>query len=127
MTKTVPYQIKIESVAHYVSNQMHIKQGIYLFAYTITISNLDRIGIRLLTRHWIITDQVDNIQEVRGRGVVGEQPFIAAGESYRYSSSAVIKAPIGHMTGHYAMVTDGDDNFEVEIPKFQLIAKYALN
>ena len=107
----------------------------YAFAYTITISNEGDVPVQLLSRHWIITDADNSVQEVRGEGVVGEQPLIPPGKSFRYTSGATLATPVGCMEGSYTMVSrDTDDQaspangqFEVPIPAFSLHTPTALH
>ncbi|HQX47867.1 MAG TPA: Co2+/Mg2+ efflux protein ApaG, partial [Steroidobacteraceae bacterium] len=92
----------------------------YVFAYTITIRNDGPTPARLLTRHWVITDANGKVQEVRGDGVVGEQPYLEPGQGFRYSSGAVIETPVGAMQGSYQMVSDDGLAFDAPIPPFRL-------
>lgn len=97
-----------------VGNQQHV------FLYTITIANKGRRSARLLGRHWLITDGDGNTQEIRGEGVVGEQPKVLPGQDYQYSSYAVINTPIGSMLGSYQMISEDGHLFDAEIPSFRL-------
>ena len=92
----------------------------YLFAYTITISNLGSVPSQLLNRHWIITDGRGDVQEVEGPGVIGQQPWLGPGEQFTYSSGAVLKTPVGTMQGSYGFRTDSDERFDVPIEIFSL-------
>ncbi len=100
MVAATPYRVDIEPLVAYGTNRENTAQGIYLFVYTITIRNVNRIGVGLTARRWIITDQADNVQEVRGSGG-GEQPYIAAGDPYQYTRSAAINPPIRMVAGSY--------------------------
>jgi len=91
-----------------------------VFAYTITIRNEGEVPAKLLTRHWIITDANGRVQEVRGDGVVGEQPYLKPGQGFRYSSGAVLETPVGTMQGSYQMITDDGAKFDAAIPAFRL-------
>jgi ApaG protein len=91
-----------------------------VFSYTITIRNEGSVSARLLTRHWVITDANGKVQEVRGDGVVGEQPHLKPGQGFRYSSGAVLETPVGAMQGSYQMVTDGGMRFDAPIAAFRL-------
>lgn len=112
--------IVIHVVSHYLESQSSPEAEKYVFAYTITLSNHGSVAARLLRRHWVITDGNGEVQEVRGDGVVGEQPRLAPGEEYRYVSAAMIPTPVGTMEGEYAMITDGGESFLAEIPRFRL-------
>jgi ApaG protein len=91
-----------------------------VFSYTITIRNEGEVPAKLLTRHWVITDANGRSQEVRGDGVVGEQPYLKPGQGFRYSSGAVLETPVGAMQGSYQMVADDGATFDAAIPAFRL-------
>ena len=97
------YEITVTAVAQYVADQSDEVEGRYVFAYTITIRNTGNVAAKLLSRHWVITDATNKTQEVRGEGVVGEQPFLRPGESFEYTSGAAILTPVGTMRGSYQM------------------------
>ena len=113
-------KIIVEAMPHFIAAQSAPDQGRYVFAYTITITNAGVIPARLLSRHWLITDANGKIQEVRGDGVIGEQPYIKPGESFRYTSGAMIETPVGTMQGEYSMRSDEGEDFDAVIPKFTL-------
>lgn len=114
------HDIRVRVATEYVAAQSAPGEDRYVFAYTITIANEGREPARLLSRHWIITDANGDIQEVRGDGVVGEQPHLQPGESFRYTSGTVIRTPVGAMQGSYQMVDDLGQHFEAPIPPFSL-------
>jgi ApaG protein len=116
----VPHQIRIEVETAYVDEQSDPKEGRYVFSYTITIRNEGLVPARLLTRHWIITDANGKVEEVRGEGVVGEQPHLKPGQGFRYSSGAVLETPVGAMQGSYEMITDDGMRFDAPIAAFRL-------
>ncbi|MBQ0720064.1 MAG: Co2+/Mg2+ efflux protein ApaG [Gammaproteobacteria bacterium] len=99
----------------------------YAFAYHITLSNEGDLGAQLISRHWIISDGNGESREVKGMGVVGEQPLIAPGESYKYSSGAVLDTEVGTMQGSYHMQGENGLGFELDIPVFTLAVPNALN
>lgn len=101
--------------------------GRYVFAYTITIVNSGTVAARLVSRHWIITDAQNQVQEVRGLGVVGEQPLLKPRQSYEYTSSAAIQTVVGTMRGSYQMVAEDGVAFEASIPEFTLSAPRVLH
>ena len=117
----------------YLPAHSHPDQRQYAFAYTITISNDGDVPVQLLSRHWIITDANSAVQEVRGEGVVGEQPLIPPGKSFRYTSGTTLATPVGCMEGSYTMVPYRagqplpDSRFEVPIPAFSLHTPTALH
>jgi ApaG protein len=112
--------IHVDVETTYVPAQSDPEQNRFVFSYTITIRNQGVIPAKLLTRHWIITDANGKVQEVRGEGVVGEQPHIKPGEGFRYSSGAVIETPVGSMQGAYQMVDDNGQAFDAAIAPFRL-------
>lgn len=114
------YQIDVSVVTRHLPEQSVPEQERYAFAYTVTIRNSGLLPAKLLTRHWIITDGNGKTQEVRGDGVVGEQPHIEPGEQYRYTSGTVSDTPVATMQGSYQMVTDDGTRFEADIPVFTL-------
>jgi len=114
------HRIGIEVETVYLADQSEPRERRFVFAYTITIRNEGPVPAKLMTRHWIITDADGRVQEVRGDGVVGEQPRLAPGQGFRYSSGAVIETPVGSMHGSYQMQTDDGERFDAPIPPFRL-------
>ncbi len=114
------HQITVTARASFVPEQSDEQEGRYVFAYTISILNSGTVAARLISRHWIITDSDNQVQEVRGLGVVGEQPLLAPGQSFQYSSGAAIATPVGTMRGSYHMVAEDGTAFEASIPEFML-------
>lgn len=112
--------IRVDVETNFVPDQSDPVQNRFVFAYTITIRNQGGSPAKLLTRHWIITDANGKVQEVRGEGVVGEQPHIKPGEGFRYSSGAVLETPVGSMQGAYQMVSDSGEKFDAPIAPFRL-------
>jgi ApaG protein len=113
-------KIRVDVDTAYLADQSDPKDKRYVFSYTITIRNDGNVPARLLTRHWIITDSNGKVQEVRGEGVVGEQPYLKPGQGFRYSSGAVLETPVGAMQGSYQMVSDEGDHFDAPIAAFRL-------
>ena len=114
------YDIRINVNTSYIDDQSEPDADRYVFAYTITISNVGAVPATLLSRHWIITDANGKVQEVSGDGVVGEQPHLNPGERFRYSSGAVLETPVGAMQGLYRMETDTGASFDAPIAAFTL-------
>jgi len=114
------YEISISPQSQYLADQSDEPAGRFVFAYTITLRNTGSISAQLVSRHWIITDANNQIQEVKGLGVVGEQPLLAPGESYQYTSGAAIATPVGTMRGTYQMVAEDGTRFDAPIPEFTL-------
>ncbi len=113
-------KIRVDVETSYVPEQSDPAEPRYVFSYTITIRNEGHAPARLLRRHWIITDANGKVQEVRGDGVVGEQPYLKPGEGFRYSSGTVIETPVGVMQGSYQMVADDGNRFDAPIAPFRL-------
>jgi ApaG protein len=114
------HQLQVEVETRYVEEQSEPEARRFVFAYTITMRNNGRVAAKLLTRHWLITDANGEVQEVRGEGVVGEQPHLKPGQGFRYSSGAVLETPVGSMHGSYQMVGDDGEHFDAPIPAFRL-------
>ena len=127
MTERQNYDIRVRAEVTYVREQSLPGENRYVFAYTITITNNGSIAATLRSRHWVITDANGKVQEVRGEGVVGEQPHLLPGESYRYSSAAMIETPVGCMEGSYLMMADDGVVFEATIPAFNLSTPHILH
>jgi ApaG protein len=121
------YEIRIHVATQYVDDQSEPDIDRYVFAYTITIENLSDVPAQLLSRHWVITDANGKVQEVSGDGVVGEQPKLDPGETYRYSSGAVLETPVGAMQGSYRMHADDGGDFDAPIPPFTLAVPGVLH
>ena len=119
--------ITVEVETQYMEGQSEPENERYVFSYTITIRNEGGVPAQLLSRHWLITDANGNIQEVKGEGVVGEQPHLKPGEGFQYTSGAMIATPVGSMQGSYQMLTDGGDEFDAEIPAFTLAIPRTLH
>jgi len=120
-------QININVVTDYIAEQSDPTTDRYVFAYTIRINNSGEIPAKLLNRHWLITDANGKVQEVRGEGVVGEQPHLNPGEFFEYTSGAVLETPVGIMEGEYEMVTDEGDTFLAPIDRFSLAIPRTLH
>jgi len=113
-------KIRVVVDTSYLEEQSSPTEQRYVFSYTITIRNEGNVAARVMARHWIITDSNGKVQEVRGEGVVGEQPHLKPGQGFRYSSGAVLETPVGVMQGSYQMVSDDGDQFEAPVAAFRL-------
>ncbi len=122
-----PYKIDIDVKTHYLEEQSVPEENRYVFAYTITIRNNGNLPAKLLQRHWVITDGDGKTQEVRGEGVVGEQPHIAPGDHFSYTSGTVLDTPVGTMQGSYQMRSEDGEEFDAIIPVFTLSAPHTLH
>jgi ApaG protein len=121
------YQFEVRVVSEHLPDQSQPDANRYAFAYTVTIRNTGLIPARLLSRHWIVYDANGKVQEVRGKGVVGEQPHLKPGESFRYTSGTVIETPVGSMHGSYEIEADDGIHFEADIPAFSLATRTSLH
>jgi ApaG protein len=121
------HEITVDVDTAYVESQSDPEQGRYVFAYTVTIQNTGEVPARLLTRHWVITDSNGKTQEVRGEGVVGEQPYLRPGEGFQYTSGTMIETPVGTMRGSYQMVADDGTEFDAPIRPFTLSVPRVLH
>jgi ApaG protein len=121
------YRIQVSVQVRYLADQSDDVDDRYVFAYTITLTNEGQHAVQLLSRHWIISDANNRVQEVKGAGVVGEQPVIRPGQSFEYTSGTVLATQVGTMSGTYKMqVVDGGE-FSVPIPQFVLSVPRVLH
>jgi len=120
-------QIQVSVKTAYLPTQSAPDQNRYVFAYTITITNTGNIPAKLVTRHWLITDANNHTHEVRGEGVVGEQPYLVPGMTFEYTSGTVLETPVGVMRGSYQLVADDGTAFDAEIPAFTLSTPRTLH
>lgn len=122
-----PYSVEIEVESRYVLEQSKPEANRYVFAYEVTLRNLGVMPARLQTRHWVITDANGKIEEVRGEGVVGEQPRLQPGEHYSYTSGAILETQVGTMRGAYLFHADDGTDFEAPVPEFVLSVPRTLH
>jgi ApaG protein len=119
--------VRVEVLSRYSPENSHPLQDTWVFQYTVRITNQGVETVQLISRHWIITDAFENTEEVKGPGVVGEQPILAPGESFKYSSWCPLKTPMGMMHGTYQMASAGGSRFDIQIAPFALKAPYTVN
>lgn len=124
MSEAVTQQVRVEVLSRY--SPENSRPGEWVFEYTVRITNLGAETVQLLSRHWTITDALERVREVKGPGVVGEQPVLAQGASFQYSSWCPLKTPTGSMQGAYQMVRGDGEEFDVEIAPFALRAPYTI-
>jgi ApaG protein len=124
-SEAITRNIRVEVIARHAPENS--QQGEFVFQYTVRITNQGTEPVQLRSRHWIITDALDHVEDVRGPGVVGEQPTLAPGEAFKYSSWCPLKTPTGIMRGSYQMVGPDGEEFEVEIAPFALRARYTVH
>ncbi len=121
------YNVQVQTESFYIEDQSIPERDQYVFAYRITIRNTGEVAAKLMTRHWVITDANGKVQEVRGEGVVGEQPLLKPGDEFQYTSGAIIETSVGTMKGSYQMVADDGGHFDAEISPFTLAAPRVLH
>ena len=127
MNDETDYKIKVSVESHYIGAESNPEANRYVFAYTVRISNTGNIGAKLISRHWIITDSNNRTQEVKGKGVIGEQPYLKPGESFEYTSGTMMETPVGSMQGSYQMVANDEHSFDAIINPFTLAMPKILN
>ena len=120
MDETAENNISVDVDTRYLEDQSDPSEHRYVFAYTMTIRNRVTVPANLLSSHWLITDADGKVQEVRGEGVVGEQPHLMPGQGFRYTSGAVLETPVGSMQGSYQMLADNGVQFDAPVPAFTL-------
>jgi len=120
MSEASKYDIRVEVVTRYLPEQSDPESDRYVFSYAITITNAGSIPAQLISRHWLITDADGKVQEVRGLGVVGNQPLLQPGEKFEYASGSALETPVGTMKGSYQMVAEDGTQFDAPIPEFVL-------
>lgn len=127
MPEAKRYACQVTVKVNFLAEHSDIAQNQFAFAYTVTITNIGSIAAQLISRHWIICDANDHRREVKGLGVIGEQPMILPDMQYSYQSHAVINTPNGYMQGTYQMIAEDGTLFEAEIPPFTLSLPSALH
>ena len=119
--------VQVEVIAQYSPENSRPNQFEWVFQYTVRITNLGTDTVQLLNRHWVIVDALEHVEEVRGPGVIGNQPILAPGESFKYSSWCPLKTPTGMMHGAYQMISAGGKQFDIAIAPFALKARYTVH
>ncbi len=127
MAESKRYEVTVEPKASFLAEQSDPAKNQYVFTYTITITNTGDVAAQLLSRHWIITDADHKVQEVKGLGVVGQQPLLKPGESFEYTSGASIPTAVGTMHGSYQMMAADGKAFDAPIPLFTLSVPRTLH
>ncbi len=126
-SEAVTRQVRVSVTAEYSPERSKPADSQWFFVYTITIANESEVPVQLLTRHWIITDGAGHIEEVRGPGVVGQQPTLAPGETFTYTSGCPLSTPFGMMQGTYQMTTNDGEQFDATIAPFTLSEPYTVH
>jgi ApaG protein len=126
VSEALTHGIRVEVMSRHTPEHSRAGQAEWVFQYTVRITNQSSETVQLISRHWIITDGLDHVEEVKGPGVVGEQPVLAPGESFKYSSWCPLKTPTGMMHGSYQMVSADGEHFDIEIAPFGLKARYTV-
>ena len=124
MSEAVTRHIRVRVETEYAPGRSNPAQSKWFFLYTIRLTNEGRETVQLLSRHWIITDALGEVMEVKGPGVVGKQPVLEPGQSFEYTSGCELTTPFGSMKGTYRMETDKKEPFDVQIPQFTLSEPY---
>lgn len=127
MQKQLSPRFEVNVTVSYVDQESRPESGYYFFAYRVRITNKGSVPAQLMSRHWVITDALGQVEEVRGAGVIGVQPRITEGQHFEYESACPLNSPSGSMRGSYQMVTDEGESFDVEIPEFYLVSPTALH
>ena len=127
MTNEDKYRIDIATQVNYLAEQSDEADKRFVFSYTITLTNIGVTSVQLISRHWIITDANHDVQEVRGQGVVGEQPVLKPGQSFEYTSGTVLSTQVGTMSGSYQMLAEDGTKFDAPIPQFVLSVPRVLH
>jgi ApaG protein len=127
MANSKIYAIQVDAVSAFLADQSDEASNRFVFAYTINITNTGTVPAQLISRHWIIKDSEQQVQEVQGLGVVGEQPLLAPGERFEYTSGSVLATPVGTMRGSYQMVAEDGTRFDAPIAEFTLAMPRVLH
>ncbi|MCA9542165.1 MAG: Co2+/Mg2+ efflux protein ApaG [Myxococcales bacterium] len=127
MSEAVTRGVRVKVRSAYVPDRSDPDEDFYFFAYRVVIDNEGTVPVKLISRHWIITDGTGHAEEVKGPGVVGEQPLLAPGESYAYTSACPLPTPVGSMHGSYQMVSANGERFDARIAPFTLACPNAIN
>ncbi|MBE0612197.1 MAG: Co2+/Mg2+ efflux protein ApaG [Burkholderiales bacterium] len=127
MESAKKYDVSVSTETQYIADQSDEAKDHYVFAYTVTIRNSGSLPAQLISRHWIITDSRNEVQEVRGLGVVGAQPLLKPGEHFEYTSGTALATPVGTMSGSYQMVAEDGTQFDAPIPEFTLSVPRVLH
>ena len=124
MPVAITRNVRVNVESEFAPGRSNPGQNQWFFFYTVRVTNEGRVTVQLLSRHWVITDAMGNVREVRGPGVVGKQPRLEPGESFEYTSGCDLTTPFGSMRGTYQMVSEDQEHFDVEIPMFTLTEPY---
>jgi ApaG protein len=127
MAEAKRYEVTVVPKSTYVEDQSDPAKNQYVFAYTITLTNTGNVAVQLVSRHWVITDANSKVIEVKGLGVVGQQPQLKPGESFEYTSGTHLETAVGTMRGTYQMVADDGKEFDAPIPPFTLSVPRVLH
>lgn len=125
MYRAITRQIQVTVLPEFLADRSDPSEAQFFWAYTIEIANLGDLDVQLISRHWRITDGDGAVEEVRGAGVVGEQPILKPGETFRYTSGCPLRTPSGIMAGSYRMVNANGEAFDIEVPAFSLDSPFA--
>jgi ApaG protein len=127
MSDAITNGVRVEVLSRHSTENSRPMQGEWVFEYTVRVTNQGSEAVQLISRHWIITDGLDHTEEVKGPGVIGKQPVLAPGESFKYSSWCPLRTPTGTMHGTYQMISAGGKQFDIAIAPFALKARYTVH
>ena len=127
MESAKKYEVSVSTAARYIADQSDEAKDRFVFSYTVTIHNAGTVPAQLISRHWVITDARNQVQEVRGLGVIGAQPLLKPGENFEYTSGTALTTPVGTMRGSYQMVAEDGTQFDAAIPEFTLSVPRVLH
>lgn len=127
LSDAVTQNVRVEVMSRHAPENSRPMEGKWVFQYTVRITNQSSETVQLLSRHWIITDAADQVREIKGPGVIGQQPTLKPGESFTYSSWCPLETPTGMMHGTYQMVRNGGEMFDIDIAPFALRAPYTVH
>ena len=127
MSEAITRNIRVSVETEYAPASSNAQRNKWAFLYTVRLTNEGRETVKLLSRHWIITDGMGDVKEVKGPGVIGEYPVLEPGDTFEYTSGCELTTPFGSMRGTYQMVNDKEEPFDIEIPQFRLTAPYTVH
>jgi ApaG protein len=127
MTTDKHYEFTVIVETAYIADQSNVELNRYVFTYTVTITNTGNMSAQLISRHWVITDATQSVQEVRGLGVIGEQPLLKPGDHFKYTSGTVLSTPTGTMHGSYSLTAEDGTQFDARIEQFTLTMPRVLH
>jgi ApaG protein len=126
-SESTTHGVRVNVRSTYIPEKSSMAKSVFFFAYRVSITNVGESPVKLLSRHWVVTDANEKVEEIRGPGVVGEQPLLNQGEAFTYTSACILETPLGVMRGTYQMLNQGGSTFTAQIAPFTLAQKAALH